>query len=92
MGWLLESLKGATMIPKTRSGSVEKLAILVVVVASIKFLFQGGSISVFGTADASTYAMFLGPVLGAHGFIKGKRISKQSTKQKVDNPDVDQRR
>lgn len=75
------------MTRMTRSSNVEKLAILVVVVASIKFLFQGGAVTLFGTADASTYAMFLTPVLGAHGFIKGKRISKQTSKPKVDNPD-----
>jgi hypothetical protein len=53
--------------------TMEHLSILVVVVASIKFLFQGGTVTLFGAADASTYAMFLAPVLGTHGYIHSKK-------------------
>lgn len=77
--------KEMKMTPKTPSGNVEKLAILVVIVASIKFLFQGGAVTLFGTADASTYAMFLGPILGTHGYIHTRK--PEVKKQKVDNPD-----
>jgi hypothetical protein len=73
------------MVSKAKNNPtiMEGLTVLVVVVASLKFLFQGGSVTLFGTADASVYAMFLAPVLGTHGYIR----TKAAPKQKVDNPD-----
>lgn len=56
-----------------------RLAILVVVVASVKFIFDGVSIKVFGNSfdfghvEPLVYGTFLGPVLGAHGWIEGKK-------------------
>jgi hypothetical protein len=67
--------------PETKISNLEKLTVLVVVVASIKFLFQGGAVTLFGTADASTYAMFLSPVLGAHGYIHAKKKEVLNGKQ-----------
>ncbi len=68
---------------------MEKLTTLVVVVAAIKFLFEGGSVHVFGHADASTYATFLAPVLGAHGYIRTRNKSEPKPgKRNVDNPDA----
>lgn len=64
---------------------MEGLTILVVVVASLKFLFQGGPITVFGAADASTYAMFLAPVLGTHGYLRTKGVIAK--RKGVDNLD-----
>jgi len=49
---------------------MEALTVLAVVIAAVKFLFEGGSVTCFGHADASTYGMFLGTVLGAHSYIK----------------------
>lgn len=72
---------------KDVSTTTERLTILVVIVASVKFLFQGGAVTLFGTADASVYAMFLAPVLGAHGYIHTKKQTPLNN-QKVDNPDA----
>lgn len=66
-------------LAKTSPTVMEVLSVLVVVVAAIKFLFEGGTVTVFGHADASTYAMFLGPVLGAHSYIR-------TAKPKADKP------
>lgn len=79
-----ERQKEMKTTPRTQSaGNVERLAVLVVIVASLKFLFQGGPVTIFGTADASTYAMFLAPILGAHGYMHVKRQPKGA-----ENPDA----
>lgn len=57
-------------------------------VCLIKFLFQGGPVTWFGTADSMTYAAILTPVLGAH-FARqqwngGNVADRHAT---VDNPD-----
>lgn len=61
--------------------TIERLSVMVVIAATVKFLFEGGSITIFGHADALTYGLLLTPVLGAHSY-----VHTQVTKG-MDNPD-----
>lgn len=67
------------------------MSVLVVTVASIKFLLEGVSLTLsgqsvtFGHVEAMVYGALLTPVLGVHGYIKAR---VPSSTQKVDNPDL----
>lgn len=63
--------------------TIERLMVLAVLAATVKFLFEGGPITLFGHADATTYGLFLTPVLGAHSYMH----TKGNQTMKVDNPD-----
>lgn len=63
------------------------MAAFVVLVCSVRFLFDGvhiGNFS-FGHVDAIAYGSILTPVLAAHGFTYFK---DSNYKQKVDDPDA----
>jgi hypothetical protein len=73
------------------------LTCIVVIIAAIKFLFEGVDITIaghvfsFGHADGGTYATVLTPVLGAHGYMN-TRIPDAPVpdfSRVVDNPDGD---
>ena len=57
---------------------ISVLSAIVVVTCSIKFLFDGVSLDLlghsvnFGHIEPSAYLGILTPVLGAHGWIKGR--------------------
>lgn len=61
------------------------MSVLVVTAASLKFLLEGVSTTVNGTAisfghvDAAVYAALLTPVLGIHGYLKGKKTEQKDT-------------
>jgi hypothetical protein len=71
------------------------LAVFVVISATLKFLFEGvtmtaaGRVFDLGHADALTYGALLTPVLGAHSYMKGKKITagKRDLQKAADNPD-----
>ena len=55
------------------------MSVIVVLIASIKFLFAGvilitakGVTVNFGNVDATVYAALMGPVLAYHGYVRGK--------------------
>lgn len=55
------------------------MSVVVVLVASIKFLFAGiivisasGATVNLGNIDATVYAALMGPVLAYHGYVRGK--------------------
>ena len=61
--------------------TIERLTVLVVIIASIKFLFEGGNLHLFGHADSMTYGLFLSPVLGAHSFIHTRKDAENNADQ-----------
>jgi len=69
------------------------LVFYAVIVAGIKFIMEGVSFSVMGHVlnlghtDAATYAAFLTPILGTHGFIDSK-TPHLTQPPKVDDPDA----
>lgn len=73
-----------------KSDPMLTMSVLVVSVAALKFLLEGVTMTVgghavnFGHVDAMVYGALLTPVLGVHGYLKGKK----SDAQKVDNPDA----
>lgn len=75
--------------PRTgRPDMMITLSTIAVVSASLKFLFDGSAlVELFGHCDSTTYAAFLGPILGAHGFLEVKNKDKP-TKIKIDDPDA----
>lgn len=67
------------------------LSVVVVLVASLKFLMDGVTITTMGHTinlghiDALSYSSFLAPILGVHGYMK---VKGQKTTPAVDNPDA----
>lgn len=55
------------------------MALIAVAAAILKFLCEGVSIEAvghkidFGHVDSMTYATFLAPILGVHGYLKAKK-------------------
>lgn len=80
--------------PKTGKADVlMSLAVFVVVICAIKFLFDGVVVNIFGHTfsfghtDSFSYGTFLSPVLGAHGYLAGKNTEQGYNISRVDNPD-----
>lgn len=71
------------------------LSSIVVVVCSLRFLFDGataellGQTITFAHTDPAAYAAILTPVLGAHSYIRAKAAAREQIKQKVENPDAE---
>jgi hypothetical protein len=68
------------------------LSSIVVIVASLRFLFDGATAEIFGQSitfahtDPLAYGSLLTPVLAGHAYIRAK--AKETLKsRKVDNPD-----
>lgn len=61
-----------------KSLELKHLSAIVVIAAAVKFLLDGVTFSVnghpmdLGHLDSMTYATFLTPVLGAHGWVLGR--------------------
>jgi hypothetical protein len=83
------SLKWVTNPSSNKPDPMLTMSVIVVTVASLKFLLEGVTVTIhghdvsFGHVDALVYGALLTPVLGVHGYIK----ARASKGQKVDNPD-----
>ena len=68
------------------------LVVFAVIIAGLKFLLDGVSVTIFGHlvnfghTDSLSYGSMLTPILGAHGYISGQPTKSAG---KVDNPDGD---
>lgn len=73
----------------TPRDTILTLSVFVVVVASIKFLLDGVTITNsghtidFGHVDALSYSSLLAPILGVHGYMKVRKNPNNG-----DNPDA----